>query len=181
MALMRNLIDRYGEEEQAHQDPKVAVSRALIIYRLTQADGECATIEAMPRLSIGSAGAAYNEAGLHAKGITHILCLCSTLRLNYLEKFIYRRVSLEDNGNDPSQLARLLPTCHEFIDEALSSSSSAIVLVHCFQGKSRSAAVCISYLMSKLGMSYALALQCLRKTRPIAEPNTYFAAQLQSQ
>jgi protein phosphatase slingshot len=178
MTLLRNLLKLYGEESQS-TDPMVTVSRALVIFRLSQVDGECAMIEASPRLCIGSAGAAYNKAGLQAKAVTHILCLCPTLRLNYPETFTYRRVSLMDNDHDPRQLARLMPACLEFIEEALASSPSSIVLVHCFQGKSRSAAVCISYMMHKLGLSYAQALEHLRKTRPVAEPNPSFSLYLQ--
>jgi len=52
------------------------------------------------------------------------------------------------------------------------------VLVHCFQGKSRSVTVVAGYLMMHHGYSFEDALDTIRKVRPCAQPNLGFAMQL---
>ena len=59
-----------------------------------------------------------------------------------------------------------------------SDSGSGIVLVHCFQGKSRSAGVVAAYLMRTEGITYTSALEAVRRVRPRACPNMGFALQL---
>lgn len=46
-------------------------------------------------------------------------------------------------------------------------------------GKSRSATVVIAYLMNKYGISTAQALEQIRQSRPLCEPNEGFMAQLE--
>lgn len=52
------------------------------------------------------------------------------------------------------------------------------VLVHCYAGVSRSVSVVIAYLIWKYNMSYNDALNYIRSSRPIANPNPGFAIQL---
>lgn len=53
------------------------------------------------------------------------------------------------------------------------------VLIHCMMGVSRSASLCISYLMSQ-GKTYEDAYNTVKSVRPIINPNKGFKAQLQS-
>lgn len=53
------------------------------------------------------------------------------------------------------------------------------VLVHCAQGKSRSVAVTIAFLMYKYNLSYRQALHAVKRKVPDAEPNSGFVEQLQ--
>ncbi|KAF2738935.1 phosphatases II [Polyplosphaeria fusca] len=52
------------------------------------------------------------------------------------------------------------------------------VLVHCFQGVSRSGSVVVALLMRRLGLSFDEALERARESRPIIMPNPGFADQL---
>jgi protein-tyrosine phosphatase len=52
------------------------------------------------------------------------------------------------------------------------------VLIHCYQGKSRSVAVCCAYLMRFYEYSLDEALQLVRSVRPTACPNHGFMQQL---
>eukprot|EP01089_Gocevia_fonbrunei_P010241 TRINITY_DN2284_c0_g1_i1.p1 TRINITY_DN2284_c0_g1~~TRINITY_DN2284_c0_g1_i1.p1 ORF type:complete len:237 (-),score=42.53 TRINITY_DN2284_c0_g1_i1:185-895(-) len=54
------------------------------------------------------------------------------------------------------------------------------VVVHCAQGKSRSATLVVAYLMAKKDMTRDEALIFVKKIRPIAEPNDNFLSQLAS-
>ncbi|KAL7709302.1 putative dual-specificity protein phosphatase [Lotmaria passim] len=53
------------------------------------------------------------------------------------------------------------------------------VVVHCMVGVSRSAAVVIAYTMKKFGMSRDEAIQFIRCTRPVIQPNPGFQQQLE--
>jgi protein-tyrosine phosphatase len=55
------------------------------------------------------------------------------------------------------------------------------VVCHCAQGKSRSGAVIVAYLMALHKTSFEEALQTARRARALIEPNANFAAQLKKQ
>ena len=52
------------------------------------------------------------------------------------------------------------------------------VLVHCFQGKSRSVAIATGYLMARRGLSFVDANDAVRAARPQANMNVGFAMEL---
>lgn len=52
-------------------------------------------------------------------------------------------------------------------------------MVHCFAGISRSATICIAYLMWKLSLSLGAAHFMVESARPCTQPNDGFKAQLQ--
>ena len=54
------------------------------------------------------------------------------------------------------------------------------VLKHCKEGRSRSTAVVIAYLMSKYQVSYEAAYEFVRRASPISKPNSSFEEQLKS-
>jgi hypothetical protein len=60
-----------------------------------------------------------------------------------------------------------------------SFSSSAAVLVHCSEGKSRSAAVVAAFLIARAGLSAAEALAVVRAARPCVAPHPSFVAALE--
>lgn len=175
MAIMMTRLLEYGQEPPSG-DAKADLAWALSTFRLSLADGKPAEI--VSQLFMGSIGAAYNEKELRAAGVTHVLCLCESARLKYPEQLEYKRVPLSDNGSAESivRLQQALADCLRFIHQALVSSPTHRCLVHCAQGKSRSAAVVIAYLMVRDGMSYQEALDLVRVSRPVAEPNAAFRA-----
>ena len=54
------------------------------------------------------------------------------------------------------------------------------VLVHCYGGRSRSAALVCAFLMSSLGWTYDCALSVIQAGRPVASINSGFEAQLKA-
>jgi len=62
-----------------------------------------------------------------------------------------------------------------FIDEGRAAGA---VLVHCYAGVSRSAALVAAHLMTRLGLSLTEAMARVRAARPEADPNPGFVAQL---
>jgi len=68
-------------------------------------------------------------------------------------------------------------TCVEFIHRAISSGQK--VLVHCVAGVSRSASICIAYLMTHHQLSLEDARKLVKKQRPCTRPNESFISQLE--
>jgi protein-tyrosine phosphatase len=66
----------------------------------------------------------------------------------------------------------------KWIAKALNSSPDARVLVHCFQGISRSTTIVCAYLMFSRGWSVSHSLSHIKGLRYIAEPNPGFVSQL---
>ena len=62
-----------------------------------------------------------------------------------------------------------VPASNAFIDGALRGGGA--VLVHCFAGQSRSAALVMAYLMEAAGRSMMQAWDAARAARPCAHPN----------
>lgn len=60
--------------------------------------------------------------------------------------------------------------CNEFIENVIEREKGK-VMVHCYAGKSRSASVCIAYLMYKCCMSFQDAFKFLQTQRKEIEPN----------
>lgn len=126
-------------------------------------------------LYIGGALAARSIYTLQHVGVTHILCLCSNeigqSDSQYPDHFEYRNFSVSDN--DDADIADLFEEACDFIDyvEYLGGK----VLVHCFEGKSRSATVVLAYLMLRKGLTLSQAWTLLKKVHRRAQPNDGFA------
>ena len=142
----------------------------------------------LDRLAIGSIGSAYSKKYLTDAGITHVLCLCDerVSRFAFPDEFVYERVAFEDKPEAAESFrCEHLDRCLTFIHMAMESSPANKVLVHCYQGKSRSCAVCVAFLMfrDRYGeedkrdrdgdaMTLAQAFENVRRVRPQAEMNT---------
>lgn len=78
---------------------------------------------------------------------------------------------------DSSNILACIPTTNIFIEAGIESGG---VLVHCFGGKSRSAAFVCAYIMSSLGWSFDEAYATVKAARPIVEINAGFECQLRA-
>ena len=63
-----------------------------------------------------------------------------------------------------------------FIEEGTTNNNK--ILIHCGEGVSRSASVCLMYLIVKKGMTYSKARETFTKKRHACCPNDGFVAQL---
>ncbi|RYH02458.1 dual specificity protein phosphatase family protein, partial [archaeon] len=149
---------------------QIALGNSLLVQR----DGVPVQIPSLPWLYLGSLGAAYNFDALKAAGITHILCLSAAVRCKFPDHFAYLRLALDDKADAPL-LSIIFEACR-FIEDA----RPAGVLVHCYQGISRSVAVCIAYMIVRHNFTFTSALQTIRAVRPQAAPNSGFIATLKS-
>ena len=184
MALMASLLDRYGgTDAPPERDMKSRIASALVHFKLSQTDGIPRQLpEPASRIFVGSAGSAYHLENLRDAGITHIVCLCSSVKHAFPEAFTYMPlVELSDDSSKESleQFTTVHRACVAFIISALESDPANRVLVHCKQGKSRSVAICVAFLRYQFGMSYKAALAAVRVARPEASPNSMFEKFLQ--
>lgn len=86
----------------------------------------------------------------------------------------YQVLPLYDDAE--AELAPHLAAARAFIAEARAAGGR--VLVHCFAGQSRSAALLIGHLMASQRLGLLEAWAQVRAARPVARPNAGFLAQL---
>ncbi|XP_048539854.1 dual specificity protein phosphatase PHS1 isoform X1 [Triticum urartu] len=129
-------------------------------------------------LFIGGALAARSKYTLQHLGITHILCLCSNeigqSDTQFPDLFQYKNFSISDD--DDANISDLFEEASDFIDQV--DRVGGKVLIHCFEGKSRSATVVLAYLMLRKGFTLAKAWNLLKKVHRRAQPNDGFAKAL---
>lgn len=129
-------------------------------------------------LFIGGALAARSVYTLQHLGITHILCLCSNeigqSDSQYPDLFDYKNFSIFDN--EDTKISNLFEEASDFIDSV--GHLGGRVLVHCFEGKSRSATVVLAYLMLRKDFTLLEAWNALKRAHRRAQPNDGFAKTL---
>ncbi|WOK96100.1 hypothetical protein Cni_G04807 [Canna indica] len=126
-------------------------------------------------LFIGGALAARSIYTLQYLGITHILCLCSNeigqSDSQYPNLFQYKNFSISDE--EDADISNIFEAASDYIDYV--EHSGGKVLVHCFEGKSRSATIVLAYLMLRKGFTLSEAWNMLKKVHRRAQPNDGFA------
>ncbi|EEF51705.1 dual specificity protein phosphatase PHS1 [Ricinus communis] len=129
-------------------------------------------------LFIGGALAAGSTYTLQHIGITHILCLCANETgqsdSQYPDLFEYRNYSICDS--EDSNISSIFEEASDFIDDV--ESKGRKVLVHCFEGKSRSATLVLAYLMLRKNFTLLEAWNALKRVHRRAQPNDGFARTL---
>ncbi|KAH7913850.1 protein-tyrosine phosphatase-like protein [Hygrophoropsis aurantiaca] len=136
--------------------------------------GRAATL-ILPRLYLADLFTASNEAQLAQLGITHVVSV-----MEFAPSFPPTVNTLHIPVADlpETDILRHLENTTTFISDALGSSEDSKVLVHCFQGISRSATVVCAYLLATTPMSPAQSLAFVKAKRGIVEPNVGFKRQL---
>ncbi|KAG5537284.1 hypothetical protein RHGRI_024660 [Rhododendron griersonianum] len=126
-------------------------------------------------LFIGGSLAARSVYTLQHLGITHILCLCSNeigqSDSQYPDLFEYRNFSICDD--EDTNISNIFEEAHDFIDHV--EQTGGKVLVHCFEGRSRSATVVLAYLMLRKKLTLSEAWNKLKRVHRRAQPNDGFA------
>jgi dual specificity phosphatase 12 len=117
------------------------------------------------KLWVGSIHAAFNQEGMHSRGITHVLN-ASGLPATFPRSFTYFTVDLRDK-EETDILGALGPAC-VFIE---AGEEKGGVLVHCAGGRSRSAAFLAAYLMSRKKYTFDQAADLIKRARPVVAIN----------
>ncbi|KAF9534728.1 protein-tyrosine phosphatase-like protein [Crepidotus variabilis] len=128
------------------------------------------------RLFLGNIMAARSTRSVNENRITHILSVCSDQIPAELPEAGISHLRIEVEDVDYADLLIRLPEACRFIDTAL--RSGGVVLVHCYQGLSRSAAVVVAYMMWSRRIGVTHAMEMVRGARDQIWINPGFHEQL---
>jgi len=126
------------------------------------------------KLFIGSQDAAANFTGLTENNVTFILNVATGIQVPHFDNIEYLTVPVLDEPN--ADIKSTFVQTFQFIDKGLATGAS--VLVHCNQGVSRSATVCLAYIMKKYKLNFQTALATLKASKTDVKPNEGFTEQL---
>jgi len=126
-------------------------------------------------LYLGSDLVARNKELLLSNKITHVINCAGDYSPEYFSDIMsYKTFHLKDSPRENIECC--FYDSIFFINQALMSNGR--VYVHCVQGVSRSATICMAYLIFDKKMTYNGAFELLQASRPVANPNLNFIAQL---
>lgn len=126
-------------------------------------------------LYMGSDMVAQNKALLQANKITHIVNSAADYCDCYFPSdFKYKCYHLKDTLQEDIECC--FYNTIDFIREA--KAEGGRVFIHCIQGISRSATLCLAYMIFDKGLTHQEAFARMQKQRPIANPNMIFNVQL---
>ena len=117
---------------------------------------------------------AYLPPPPQVRGIDTVLTVSKDLEPPQFEGINYVRIAVDDV--DEEDLKTHFATAQNIIHECVSSGRS--ILVHCYQGVSRSATCVVCYQMRQTGMTAAEALADIHSRRHAVNPNKGFRRQL---
>lgn len=131
----------------------------------------------LPRLYLSDFFTARNEIEMTKLGITHMVSVMEP-RTTTMPDVVRYLVPVADRWD--ADILNYLDGTTEFIRTALAEDENNKVLVHCFQGISRSATVVCAYVIAQAanGMTAAEAIDFVRAKRGIICPNDGFRTQL---
>merc|ERR1712060_716774 len=112
--------------------------------------------------------------GLTLSGVTHVLNCARELPNCFPGTLKYLKFDYADDNRQ--MILPCFEKAFEFMDQCY--DEKGVCLVHCQQGKSRSAAVIAGYLMARRGLSLTAAIERMQAVRRVAKPNDNFMAQL---
>ncbi|XP_074495428.1 dual specificity protein phosphatase 2 [Sebastes fasciatus] len=142
--------------------------------RRTPAYDQDGPVELLPFLFLGSALHSSRRETLAAAGITAVLNVSSTCPNFYESELQYLRLTVEDSL--VADIRACFSTAIAFIDSV--KQSGGRVLVHCQAGISRSATICLAYLMHTQHVKLEEAFDFVKQRRQVISPNLAFMGQL---
>ncbi|XP_044273300.1 dual specificity protein phosphatase 2 [Varanus komodoensis] len=136
--------------------------------------GHGGPVEILPFLFLGSCHHSSNREVLESLGITAVLNVSSSCP-NYFEgQFLYKSIPVEDNHM--AEISVWFQEAINFIDAV--KSSGGRVLLHCQAGVSRSATICLAYLIQSRRVRLEEAFDFVKQRRGVISPNFGFMGQL---
>nr|XP_057926152.1 dual specificity protein phosphatase 2 [Doryrhamphus excisus] len=142
--------------------------------RSTPAYDQDGPVELLPFLFLGSAVHSSRRETLTAAGITAVLNVSSSCSNFFEGEFQYLRLNVEDSL--AADIGSYFSTAIAFIDSV--KQNGGRVLVHCQAGISRSATICLAYLMHAQRVRLDEAFDFVKQRRDVISPNLAFMGQL---
>ena len=174
------LKTREDEREEIRQNPELLRDQGNIRdTNRRELENELYSNECTPIipdfLYMGSDYVAQTKETLLANRITHIINCAADYCDNYFpDDFIYKKYYLKDSVQENIECCFYDTVA--FIRGA--AAKNGRVFVHCIQGVSRSATLCIAYIIFDKQLDHQTAFELVQKQRPIANPNMIFNVQL---
>ncbi|MED6239758.1 Dual specificity protein phosphatase 1-A [Ataeniobius toweri] len=131
-------------------------------------------VEILPFLYLGSAYHASRKDMLDMLGITALINVSSNCPNHFEDSFLYKSIPVEDNHK--ADISSWFNQAIEFIDSVRNNGGR--VFVHCQAGISRSATICLAYLMRTNRVKLDEAFEFVKQRRSIISPNFSFMGQL---
>ncbi|KAF0039493.1 hypothetical protein F2P81_007728 [Scophthalmus maximus] len=131
-------------------------------------------VEILPFLYLGSAYHASRKDMLDMLGITALINVSANCPNHFEESFLYKSIPVEDNHK--ADISSWFNEAIEFIDSVRNKGGR--VFVHCQAGISRSATICLAYLMRTNRVKLDEAFEFVKQRRSIISPNFSFMGQL---
>ena len=157
--------------EPTRTDQIQAVLKCVLIHK--RAHSDATPVQVMPGLWIGSIGAALHPAS--ATQFTHIVCACAGIKPIWQGRGPSYLVCPILDAESQDLTHWFSRTC-AFILQALEAGGQ--VMVHCFAGRSRSAALIAAALIQRDRCSVPAAIRRIQSVRAVACPNLGFLEQL---
>ncbi|KAG7481538.1 hypothetical protein MATL_G00067620 [Megalops atlanticus] len=153
-------------------DSSFDISDSSCLSCVTQDQG--GPVEILPFLFLGSAYHASKKDMLDAMGISALLNVSSNCPNHFEGIYQYKCIPVEDNHKE--DISSWFIEAIEYIDSV--KDSNGRVLVHCQAGISRSATICLAYLMKRKRVRLEEAFEFVRQRRSVISPNFSFMGQL---
>ncbi|XP_030628668.1 dual specificity protein phosphatase 2 [Chanos chanos] len=131
-------------------------------------------VEILPFLFLGSAHHSSRRETLEGCGITAVLNVSSSCPNLFEEELRYMTLRVEDSL--AADIRVLFPKAIQFIESV--KNSGGRVLVHCQAGISRSATICLAYLIHARRVRLDEAFDFVKRRRHVISPNLAFMGQL---
>ncbi|XP_066120932.1 dual specificity protein phosphatase 2 [Saccopteryx bilineata] len=131
-------------------------------------------VEILPYLFLGSCSHSSDLQGLQACGITAVLNVSASCPNHFEGLLRYKSIPVEDN--QMVEISAWFQEAIGFIDSV--KNSGGRVLVHCQAGISRSATICLAYLIQSRRVRLDEAFDFVKQRRGVISPNFSFMGQL---
>ncbi|KAK2840694.1 hypothetical protein Q7C36_012273 [Tachysurus vachellii] len=131
-------------------------------------------VEILPFLFLGSAHHSSQRELLRRCNITAVLNVSSSCPNLFEHELSYMTLRVEDSM--AADIRVLFPKAIHFIDSV--KESGGRVLVHCQAGISRSATICLAYLIHARRVRLNEAFEFVKRRRQVISPNLAFMGQL---
>uniref|UniRef100_A0A8C6YV12 Dual specificity protein phosphatase n=1 Tax=Nothoprocta perdicaria TaxID=30464 RepID=A0A8C6YV12_NOTPE len=131
-------------------------------------------VEILPFLYLGSAYHASRKDMLDALGITALINVSANCPNHFEGHYQYKSIPVEDNHK--ADISSWFNEAIDFIDAV--KNDGGRVFVHCQAGISRSATICLAYLMRTNRVKLDEAFEFVKQRRSIISPNFSFMGQL---
>jgi atypical dual specificity phosphatase len=132
---------------------------------------------------VGSCSESANTSFLQERGIEHILCCAE--EYTYPPSFLYTSEKSHQWYHVPIKDNRVEESTERHFREGAAKLNEWVeqgnqVLVHCYQGKSRSVSVILAYLILYKGWSFTIAFLHLKQRYPRTNPYHLYLPILQN-